>query len=518
MGNNEAKFQLNDSWSTENKILAGLLIIACLSKLLIYVDVSFWLDEQISIGIASEGPFSCIPATLRFSAHPPAYYCQLGLWMLFDKGDFWVISNAIFLNILTVFVAYKVFRKRYSLSAALFASLTLALLPQFTYYATNVRMYSWIIMFSILCWNLTEKIFDNTYNRAGSAVTNRLRWRMVCMLLLGYAHAIGPIYAAMQGLYALWLAKSEANKKISIQWFKYEILTGILLIPVVINGAFRETQHTNTDNTFELVKLFAQNFVSDVFPASIYSWVAVVVSALIISLTWFVRSDKHELKKVIVLIFAQILFFLLISVLLKPILSSRGLVVVLPVFSLLVGIAYAKANLSNIAKTSIVFIWFGALGFGSYQMLVRYEKPNDYASAVADLANRVEANEEIYVYAGSTTWGVTRAMMGPDWVSSLAIQAPANERWVKVEEALGEYCSVIRICAETNQFRWLQNQVHIFHNTMEINPKTKRIWVIVNAGQDISYFEKQLQNAGYRALYKKNHNAELVRLFEQKVF
>ena len=52
--------------------------------------------------------------------------------------------------------------------------------------------------------------------------------------------------------------------------FWYEAGTGLLLVPAVINSAFRETQHQNTESGSELATLFAQNFASDLIPSGLY--------------------------------------------------------------------------------------------------------------------------------------------------------------------------------------------------------------------------------------------------------
>ena len=126
--------------------------------------------------------------------------------------------------------------------------------------------------------------------------------------------------------------------------------------------------------------------------------------------------------------------------------------------------------------------------------------------------------DDIYVYAGATHWGMARELLGPDWESPLTVQAPANERWQGLEAALGSYCHTLMICAERNYYDWQQNRVYVFHNTMTIAPAANRVWLIHNAGQEVAYFEEQLQHLGYQLQYEQNHDAELIRLFEQKAF
>src|SRR5215203_6405638 len=60
----------------------GLGVLLAISVLLRtrQLDVGFWIDEGLSVGIADR-PFADIPGVLRQDGSPPLYYLLLHLWM-----------------------------------------------------------------------------------------------------------------------------------------------------------------------------------------------------------------------------------------------------------------------------------------------------------------------------------------------------------------------------------------------------------------------------------------------------
>ncbi|HEX2232193.1 MAG TPA: hypothetical protein VHG69_02395, partial [Thermoleophilaceae bacterium] len=60
-------------------VVLGLLVVSLVLRTRALGD-SLWMDEGLSIGIASQ-PFFEIPGGLRKDGSPPLYYMLLSLWM-----------------------------------------------------------------------------------------------------------------------------------------------------------------------------------------------------------------------------------------------------------------------------------------------------------------------------------------------------------------------------------------------------------------------------------------------------
>ena len=67
-------------------LLVALLAVSTVLRTRI-LDAGYWIDEGISVGIASH-PFTHIPHVLRHDGAPPLYYLLLHVWMkLFGESE-----------------------------------------------------------------------------------------------------------------------------------------------------------------------------------------------------------------------------------------------------------------------------------------------------------------------------------------------------------------------------------------------------------------------------------------------
>jgi hypothetical protein len=114
------------------------------------IDGSFWIDEGLSVGIASF-PFAEIPGVLRQDGSPPLYYLALHVWMeVFGTSEAATHALSLTFALLSVpaalWAGWSLFGRRVGWIAAVFAALN----PFLTIYAQETRMYSLMILLSIL--------------------------------------------------------------------------------------------------------------------------------------------------------------------------------------------------------------------------------------------------------------------------------------------------------------------------------------------------------------------------------
>jgi hypothetical protein len=108
----------------------------------------FWIDEGLSVGIASHG-FLEIPGVLRLDGSPPLYYLQLHVWMaLFGDGQTTTHVLSLGWALLSIpalaWGAGSLFGRR----AAWYAAALAAVNPFLTYYAQETRMYAMVATLS----------------------------------------------------------------------------------------------------------------------------------------------------------------------------------------------------------------------------------------------------------------------------------------------------------------------------------------------------------------------------------
>ncbi|HYP47500.1 MAG TPA: glycosyltransferase family 39 protein [Thermoleophilaceae bacterium] len=129
-------------------VLLGLLALSLFLRTRALGE-SLWMDEGLSIGIASQ-PLFDIPGVLRLDGSPPLYYMLLSVWMsAFGDGpaDTQALSVAIALLAVPVglWAGWSLFDRR----AGLICAALCAVNPVLTAYAQETRMYSLMLVLSL---------------------------------------------------------------------------------------------------------------------------------------------------------------------------------------------------------------------------------------------------------------------------------------------------------------------------------------------------------------------------------
>jgi mannosyltransferase len=126
-------------------LLAGSLFLRTLA-----LGESLWMDEGLSIGIASQGFFH-IPGVLQVDGSPPLYYMLLSLWVgVFGDGPAETQGLSVAIALLAVpgglWAGWSLFGRR----AGLILAALCAVNPFLNYYAQETRMYSLMLVLSLL--------------------------------------------------------------------------------------------------------------------------------------------------------------------------------------------------------------------------------------------------------------------------------------------------------------------------------------------------------------------------------
>ena len=111
---------------------------------------SLWMDEGLSIGIASQ-PLFDIPGVLKVDGSPPFYYMALSVWMdLVGSGPADTQALSVLIALIAVpggmWAGWSLFGRR----AGLICAALCAVNPFLTGYAQETRMYSLMLVLSLL--------------------------------------------------------------------------------------------------------------------------------------------------------------------------------------------------------------------------------------------------------------------------------------------------------------------------------------------------------------------------------
>jgi mannosyltransferase len=130
-------------------VLLGLFVVSLYLRTN-SLGESLWMDEGLSIGIASQ-PLFDIPGVLRVDGSPPLYYMLLSVWMdAFGDGPAETQGLSVAVALLAIpggmWAGWSLFGRR----AGLICAALCAVNPFLTGYAQETRMYALMLVLSLL--------------------------------------------------------------------------------------------------------------------------------------------------------------------------------------------------------------------------------------------------------------------------------------------------------------------------------------------------------------------------------
>lgn len=191
-----------------NKKIVAILVLATVLRL-VNLNQSFWLDEASQAVLASQ-TVQQIWFGRSGDFQPPLFYFLAHFWIYFGKSEVWLRILPIIFGILGVYFLIKMARDifPYHKNSGLVAGLLLAISPFHIYYSQEFRMYSLVVLLSILAmWSLYRK-----------------HWSLFifnCLLL--YAHYSTILLIASQFLYVLAIRRKD------LKYFLFQCSLSLLL-------------------------------------------------------------------------------------------------------------------------------------------------------------------------------------------------------------------------------------------------------------------------------------------------
>lgn len=159
-------------------VVAVAMVVGVTVVLRFVTSSALWLDEALSVNIASLPPGEIVDA-LRQDGHPPLYYLLLHGWMeLFGDGDVAVRALSGVFSVGALPLAFSIGRRRSGSAGGAAVLFVLALTPYSLRYATEARMYSLVSLLALAGWLLADDLRrDDLGGRA-------IRWRWLGLALV----------------------------------------------------------------------------------------------------------------------------------------------------------------------------------------------------------------------------------------------------------------------------------------------------------------------------------------------
>jgi mannosyltransferase len=152
-GRRERALQALADLHLSKTVAVSVVLVLTLISLLLRIGqlrFHFWVDEGISVGIASH-PLRELPSLLRQDGSPPLYYAMLHVWMqLFGRGEAATHVLSLIFAVITVPTAYWGGASLFGRRPGIYCAVIAAGLPFLTSYAQETRMYSIALFLSLL--------------------------------------------------------------------------------------------------------------------------------------------------------------------------------------------------------------------------------------------------------------------------------------------------------------------------------------------------------------------------------
>ncbi|HET9077468.1 MAG TPA: glycosyltransferase family 39 protein [Acidimicrobiales bacterium] len=232
-------------------VAAGIVAVVAGVALRFYAPSALWLDETISVNIARL-PISQIPGALSHDGAPPLYYVLLHFWMdVFGQSDFAVRALSGVTSVVSLPVFWIAGRRLGGRKVA-WVTFFLAVSSPFAIdYATNTRMYSQMILVSLLGYLALSRAYENPTRRHSVEVG-------VATAALLYTHYWGIYLALVAGLWLLWRIRVSGRGGPA---FKAMVIGGLFWLPwapiFIFQALHTGTPWTASANPGDLLQVFA---------------------------------------------------------------------------------------------------------------------------------------------------------------------------------------------------------------------------------------------------------------------
>jgi mannosyltransferase len=198
------------------------------------LGAGYWIDEGISVGIASHD-LRDIPGALGQDGNPPLYYLLLHGWMkIFGTTEAATRALSLLFALLAIPASFWAGTRLFSRRAGVIAAAGAAGAPFLTYYAQETRMYSLVVLLSILASASFALAFVRSERK-------HVVYLGVWLALLLYTHTWGIfLVVAMSAVWLHLRRRGEVDTRDGVRLLIVLAVAYLPWLPVILFQA----QHT----------------------------------------------------------------------------------------------------------------------------------------------------------------------------------------------------------------------------------------------------------------------------------
>lgn len=213
-----------------NKIKIAHIFIIALTIILPIMAVfnpNLWFDEAYSVGVANQDWGNLFISTID-DVHPILYYILLKIFTMIFGNSMVVfrVFSVIPLIVLSLF-SYTHISKKYGEKTGLYFAFILLFLPITFHYATQIRMYSWAMLFVAITAYYAYNAVTEEYNKKNWIIF------AIFSVLSAYTHYFALFTIGIINILMLvYIVKNK--KELLKKWFLFGALQIVLYIPGLI--------------------------------------------------------------------------------------------------------------------------------------------------------------------------------------------------------------------------------------------------------------------------------------------
>lgn len=171
-------------WSDRTSVRMAALVMLAVALRLPAMGRTYWVDEGISIGIASH-PITKIFGLLRLDGSPPLFYVLLHLWMgVLGSSEWSTHALALLTSVAVIPVAWWSGRTLFGTRCAWCAAALAATNPFLNWYGTETRMYPLVCSLAIAAVTFSVRAAERRDRRDAL-------WAAIAFSALLYTHNWG---------------------------------------------------------------------------------------------------------------------------------------------------------------------------------------------------------------------------------------------------------------------------------------------------------------------------------------
>lgn len=395
-----------------NLSFAILVLIIILGSFLRFYKLqkeSLWNDELASWEKSNQDSLNKVLSLSRSDVHPPGYQILLYFAIKFlGDSEFWLRFPSAIAGIISILFIYLIGKKIYSEWEGLISAGLMAILWFPIYYSQEARVYSLLLLFSILSFYFWIIILERA--KDGKIDFINSFFFVLSASIISYLHYFGLLFIILQGTGTFLIFFKR--KKLLFFLLLYAVILILYLpwLPVMLEHSRREQIWIKKEWVLPTL-LYLYHF----FNRSKILFLSVLILYFYIPLQNFLKSFRERRKiKIETSIYTIVLIVWLISPFLltftkslisTPVITVRNLIISLPPAYLLLSRAVTQLKLVKFIKVFMTLFIFGFSIFHLFFVISYYSKPHkeQYREAVYFVADNYKLfdNPLIIGYAWS---------------------------------------------------------------------------------------------------------------------